>query len=685
MKRLIHGVSIALLSITVALTAIAGNGELRLQPIGDRILPPVSPRIWQQLPRMQYWAGPKIQQAGYMVIDSLFNAFSYYGSNQTCVLWEPQTRTFITIKRGALPPSQTTTDHGNNIFILWSTDQGQSWQRLGPVLEGTRGVLAPNGAPRYPALAVLYGDAEVSSLEGSAFTYFSPITDGSNWSGLASGYIPIGAAGALPNNLFLDGYDDTTPENQQYFHSFGTTVNTTSFSLNSDAVYGFGMTTLFPSPSGSAPSSQNNNIGIIKVDVFGLDQFMPMIPAPLRSTNFADPQSTTARTNSEVGLDIDQERNLYAGVFGRFATTVNNDPNRTTFGVAKSTDGGVTWSELNIMPTSVIDAYAAANGAVPDSSGFTFSWAWNNTTTRVTAAKDFVVTGVDRYSFVGQFMLVANGQIIGVHYVEAYYENGQWGIRKIADASLFETLSQWSFDTGSDISPSQLGCELQISRTADYSTLLFKTLEAKIATVNGGDYITTDVVVSRRSIDGNSWDALRNATASDIVDRITWLPKVVPNGLSGVPLLTVQAASREGTEWDYLWTNQFRLAAATQSPTPDEVLRYRQYVTYSTFDYSSLPSWLEGSTVEPDASGRALVITPNPATEQVTIACGDRQTLGGGTLTLVNMLGAVVKHVELVPNQAYYTLDVADLPSGVYAAHLRSGATTLTTTVRIVR
>lgn len=126
----------------------------RLRPLPQVNDYRIAPTLWDRIPRTQYVPGVKTKQAAYTVIDSLFNAFSYYGSGQTSVLWDPQTKAFVTIKRGALPPSaQGTSDHGNNIFILWTTDQGASWKRIGPVLEGARGVLAPNGAPRYPAIA----------------------------------------------------------------------------------------------------------------------------------------------------------------------------------------------------------------------------------------------------------------------------------------------------------------------------------------------------------------------------------------------------------------------------------------------------------------------------------------------------------------------------------------------------
>jgi|GEM_PF-938532 len=666
---------------------VAGtNGELRLHPLPQVNDYRIAPSLWDRIPRTQYVPGLKTQQAAYTVIDSLFNAFSYYGSGQTPVLWDPQTKAFVTIKRGALPPSaQGTSDHGNNIFILWTTDQGASWKRIGPVLEGARGVLAPNGAPRYPAIALLYGDRTITSLDEAAFTYFSPVTNGTDWSGMAVGLIPT-TVGAAPQNTFLDKYDDITPDNQEYLHAYGTTVNTTSFSRNTEAVYGFGLTSLFPSPQGSAPTNQNNNLCVIKVDYAGVNQFEPMIPPPLRSTNFVDPGSTSSRTNNEVALDVDQDLNLYAGVFGRFSVG-GVDTSRVTFGVTKSTDNGQTWTDLNVMPMSVIEAYATANGADPAQSGFTFSWAWNNdANTRVTAAKDFVVLGRDRYSFAGQLMLVSNNQIQAVHYVEAYYDGSQWGIRKIADASLFETNPQWAFQSGdATLAPSQLGCELQLSRTDDYSSVIFKTLEAKLVNRNGQDFLTTDVVLAGRDVNGQTWDVLRNATQSDMLDRITWIPKVLPRDLAAIPLLTVQAASREGTEWDYLWTNQFRLAAASQDPTPDEVLRYRQYVTYSNINYDGLPAWTSGSSVQESRSDENLVIAPNPSSSDVTIGIPSTVAATGGTVVITDVLGRILYQAHTVPGQLYHTVDVSHFPIGAYRCRFEGNGFTLNASLRIIR
>jgi hypothetical protein len=678
---------LVLVIVGVPSILVAGtNGEARLHPLPQVNDHQIAPSLWARIPRTQYVPVMKTQQAAYTVIDSLFNAFSYYGSSQTPVLWDPQTKAFVTIKRGALPPTtQGSSDHGNNIFILWTTDQGASWKRLGPVLEGARGVLAPNGAPRYPAIALLYGDRTIASLDEAAFAYFSPVTNGSEWIGMAVGLIPT-TVGAAPQNTFLDKFDDITPDNQEYLHAYGTTVNTTSFSRNAESVYGFGFASLFPSPQGSAPTNQNNNVCVIKVDYAGVNQFEPMIPPPLRSTNFVDPGSTSSRTNSEVALDIDQDLNLYAGVFGRFSVG-GVDTSRVTFGVTKSTDNGQTWSTLNVMPISVIEAYASANGADPAQSGFTFSWAWNNdANTRVTAAKDFVVLGNDRYSFAGQLMLVSNNQIQAVHYVEAYYDGSQWGIRKIADASLFETHPQWAFQSGdATLAPSQLGCELQLSRTDDYSTVIFKTLEAKMVNRNGQDYLTTDVVLAGRDVNGQTWDVLRNATQSDMLDRITWIPKVLPRDLAAIPLLTVQAASREGTEWDYLWTNQFRLAAASQDPTPDEVLRYRQYVTYSNINYDGLPEWTAGSNVQETRSDNHLVISPNPSSSDVTINIPSTAAATGGTVVITDVLGRVLHQVRTMPGQAYHTVDVSRFPSGAYRCRFEGSGVTLNASLRIIR
>lgn len=670
-------ISVIALAVFPLLVQATTNGELRLIPRADRSsLHVPSTFVADRLSHLHYAPGAKTQRVSYTVIDSLFNAFSYYGSNQTCVLWEPQTKTFLTIKRGALPPTDpNSNDKSNNIFILLSSD-GTSWQRIGPVVVGN----ASDGYPRYPTLALIRSDATISTLDNSLFDFYCPLTDGSQWVGLIAGY-QINSIGSSPSTQILRDYTD---QSSGYRYTFGTTFSTASITRTADEAFGFAVSPLSVSDAG-APYSENNNIALIKTDLSpsAIDVFSASVPSSLRADKFLDPGQANSRTNDQISIDVDANNNLYIGIVGVFS----DGDSTLRFAVTKSTDNGVSWSEPNILPSSVIRAYATANGGDPATSGFRFSWGWAGDAsgnTRVVAAKDFVVTGVDSYSFAAQFVLIQGQTLTGVHYVEVYYNGGQWGIRKIADASLFETSAQMSFNNGDSQGPSQLGCELQLSRTADYSALLFKTLEARIMVWGGDSLLTTDVVVSARSTASNSWEPLRNVTESVMFDRITWIPKQIPNDLSGIPLLTVQAAYRGTSDREYYWDNQFLLASASQSPTQEEVLRYRQYVTYSTFTYENLPEWSPETSVEsPSGDKPTVTVAPNPTTSVATVYLSKLDS--DAWLDIVNSRGEVTYRVELPAGTTYHTFDTSSLPSGAYRCRIQTTHGMTTVPLSIVR
>lgn len=678
--------SLALIVAAVGLSIPAWavvEGEIALRPSkNDDIAYRLLPSFYDRLPRMHYTPNAKIQAVSYTVFDSLFNAFSYYGSNQTCVWWDSQTNAFITIKRGALVSraDNPSPDKSNNIFIVWTTDNGQTWQRMGPVIVGN----LVEGLPRYPSIALIRSDVTIATLDNSIFNFYCPVTDGSSWVGMIAGYVP-NAIGASATTIKLTDYRD---QQTNYSYSFGTTYSTSSITRDPETAFGFMLTGLIPTAASGAPLNENNNIGMVTTDFSptALETFAVTIPSSLRSNKFVAPTQANTRTNSEVGLDVDAENNLYAGVFGSFITPDGgNVP--LTFGVTKSTDNGKTWSEANVLPQSVIQAYATANGGDPSTSGFRFSWTWLGDAagnTPVTSAKDFVVTGVDSYSFAAQFALLQGQSLLGVHYVEVYYENGQWGIRKIADASVFEANAQMRFNNGDNYGPSQLGCELQLVRSADYNFLLFKTLEARLIIWGGDTLITTDVVVSARPKNGTAWEVLRNVTQSLIFDRITWIPKVIPASAENIPLLTVQAAYRGSTDREYYWDNQFLLASATQDPTQEEIIRYRQYVTYSTFNYESLPEWNPETAVGSQVTrSMAISIAPNPANSEVTVYRPD--ALSRATLDIVNARGEVVYHAMFQRGESFHTFNAANLASGFYQCIVRSEDGTIVSPLCIIR
>lgn len=306
--------SLALIVAAVGLSIPAWavvEGEIALRPSkNDDIAYRLLPSFYDRLPRMHYTPNAKIQAVSYTVFDSLFNAFSYYGSNQTCVWWDSQTNAFITIKRGALVSraDNPSPDKSNNIFIVWTTDNGQTWQRMGPVIVGN----LVEGLPRYPSIALIRSDVTITTLDNSIFNFYCPVTDGSSWVGMIAGYVP-NAIGASATTIKLTDYRD---QQTNYSYSFGTTYSTSSITRDPETAFGFMLTGLIPTAASGAPLNENNNIGMVTTDFSptALETFAVTIPSSLRSNKFVAPTQANTRTNRDVGLDVDAENNLYAGV-----------------------------------------------------------------------------------------------------------------------------------------------------------------------------------------------------------------------------------------------------------------------------------------------------------------------------------------------------------------------------------
>lgn len=159
---------------------------------------------------------------------------------------------------------------------------------------------------------------------------------------------------------------------------------------------------------------------------------------------------------------------------------------------------------------------------------------------------------------------------------------------------------------------------------------------------------------------------------------------MIPASAENIPLLTVQAAYRGSTDREYYWDNQFLLASATQDPPQEEIIRYRQYVTYSTFNYESLPEWNPETAVGSQVTrSMAISIAPNPANSEVTVYRPD--ALSRATLDIVNARGEVVYHAMFQRGESFHTFNAANLASGFYQCIVRSEDGTIVSPLCIIR
>lgn len=613
-------------------------------------------------------------KAEYRVIDSLFNAFSFYGSNAQPYVYDPDTKLLICVKRGANPPSASQ-NNSDMVNLITSSDLGKTWSKSKTLVIGDNS----QGKPRYPSVAVMNSKNHSNNPDDLQIVYAAPINRTSGWDGVFCGIL-INKAGETPQTLPVYG---TTINGKEY--SFGSNFTIVAQYKSDLEVYSNMPVPLSPKDTNDTEitSADVSGIGSVFADYNASDNYFTVkTPDEWRSALFRDPSSKSGSHRALIGLREDAAGKLYNCIYARFA----DDSNFLTFAVSTSSDNGKTWSEYNRMPKSVLDAFAQTQGVDADSIFFSFRDGANDGG----SAQDFVVYGPDKWSCVGTLLSTIPGKS---QTVECNFDNGTWSVRQITPIILFENLALndsgqgfWKFETidqgNSKIDASQLGHETQICRTADGTKLLAKTIEV-FNTIIGKDTVTTtDVVVSVRDVTSNKWDRLRNATNSDITDRVTWLPNVLPNDLKDIPLLTVQAAAKGETDRETLIEIQRRLATDDESQAD----AYRQYVTISNFTYSDLPEF-EGLvnalvSVTPEEN-ITIGLSPNPASGSVTV----HYDVTGASTVAIDVLNAVGQKVLSVTPGAesnYYTFNTENLAAGAYYCTVRANGTTVTRMFTVV-
>ena len=161
-------------------------------------LVPISPDVSSDaslISRINDKRKDKIQEVDYMILDSLWNGFSYFSYRQQPFVYHPETGTLVTIKRGAL--SRDDEDAGtntlDNLFYRTSDDWGYSW--TDPMLVYNAKADQPRYYARYPSIYPFIFEEDL------VYIYTSPLTDGDGWQGFLNG-IYYGA----PINTFSANY-----------------------------------------------------------------------------------------------------------------------------------------------------------------------------------------------------------------------------------------------------------------------------------------------------------------------------------------------------------------------------------------------------------------------------------------------------------------------------------------------
>ncbi len=102
----------------------------------------------------------------------------------------------------------------------------------------------------------------------------------------------------------------------------------------------------------------------------------------------------------------------------------------------------------------------------------------------------------------------------------------------------------------------------------------------------------------------------------------------------------------------------------------------------SVFEFAT-DRLVSGIEHEFQTDNNAMTITPNPASDQLTVHCSEMQ--GQRILTISNMLGNQVMLQSFSENVSQITVPTEQMPSGVYLIKLQTNSSVMTKTIQIVR
>ncbi len=461
------------------------------------------------------------QATEFRTFDSLSNLFSciYLKTNKTYVM-DRTTGNLLHIKRGYWNPNTTPgyadyqgQNRSYNLMLRKSSDLGKTWDdeiviydkdAIGyfsaryPTCYGFKMNGKQMVAATFPVIDYKYEHPEESTWQGFVSEMWNP---------------DIQSADEIPMNAHIS------------LDFGGKTYNWSTDSRVLSGVYKDDPSKYFyVAAGGLSPVDENDlenasHIGLRKTDDVE-SEFNETIPDAWNSNKFKAVDQPKYRINQMIDFKMDANQVMYLAVYGGFKSTSIN-----TIGVSKSTDYGTTWSDFDIIPTSLIADFASSKGFPGDTILLSYS------------TKGFAVFEN------GDFSIICHGGIFDANHnvddyeiFEYYKENGTWGIREVAKPTgAYMIYRDVKNSAGDNINPSDI--ELQLARTVDGSALVAKWVDLVGYDPDAGTFLTTDIYLATRNKSSNSWADTVNVTQSDEIDRCTLLPDYVPNDLLQIPII----------------------------------------------------------------------------------------------------------------------------------------------------
>lgn len=606
-----------------------------------------------ELPGKAFVKKDKLQadNIDFKIIDSIANAYSYYSGNQQPYIFSREVNKLITVKRGYFDldsvPTYSGIDTKDNLFFRTSEDWGKTWTEQVLIYDDRTEIL---GKARYPSCYAFNLDGQFTLI------YTGPVTKGDGWIGFLSGlYDGTGSANSFSPNFTQGGKS----------YNWGTDAKLLG-GINGDGnPYALGVGGVMP-PEGFRDGYDNANIAFRRTEDFAA--WGGYIP-PQTASNLFRPttDNVDSRRNAMVNMRFGEPNKIYAGIFGGLVNSELEDRNEMCFTVSE--DNGLTWSELNSCPISLVRYYASTiPGVYFDSCYIAFS------------AMDMTAFDNGDLSFVCQLYEGISDTTNVKKYedqlhqiIEIYYEGGIWGVRRIADLTGYVLVYADPVPSG-QTQRNQMGIELQVVRSIDGQTLICKWVDFVDVTDDQGvvyPRYTNDIFVATRASIANRWGDAKNITESLEYDRVTWLPDFVPNNLTGIPLLKTVTMFDEAST-DEVKRNRQRL------------LEQKQWLTIGHFD-------LEPADVPQDGNIQGIIeienIYPNPAKDFAFINFNSNIE-GNVKVEIVNLLGQKMMDVydgRVNIGVQSVTADLKGMMNGTYYCVITINGQKTIKTINIVR
>ncbi|MCK5741336.1 MAG: T9SS type A sorting domain-containing protein, partial [Chlorobi bacterium] len=521
MKRFVY---FLLIIFVLSMTAEATAENAAAKKAANTVSSVQTPQYFLDGPRIPGKRSNRVLATDTIAYSNSFNVWTSnenHAAHSTPICYDPISKLYAIVMTAS-----TFVDNflvGGDIEVFFTTDDGTSWVK--DSLEEVDGIYTARAS-----ISIVNNDPAQTTYEGLPYLVsgMGYINTGDNW--FARGIYTINKTDEMVGEYY-EGPEDNNPGGG-YVYGI---MKMKSF-LGDDEAFVYGMGKCFTADD----NAEYGAYGFLGWDVNSAEPFAQSIPMSMQADQF----KPGGLYNGQVQIDHDKMGNLYSAVNNMYNRTTPDNYDRTV-GVAKSDDGGVTWSQLNKMPMSLLDNFAAefSHNAIFPSNPY--------------GEDAFFVSAEDDYSFIFKLTHGVEGDDASyqVHLTEARFSAGMWSLNAItelnaATPNVYDRIDSLAFTDPwlLERKDNPLGSEIQVARTADGNSIVLKYIDYRDDPVvlpepflihvwdrTNEQYMSgtidttfcTDVFMAYRDLNEDSFNTPKNVTNDMYYQKVTRMPDVV--------------------------------------------------------------------------------------------------------------------------------------------------------------